>query len=597
VQLRVAEAISARGADALRTDALRTDGSGAALEPAVDTTDGPDEADAELIGLTAGEGDLCTLKCTVDREDAWLFEATRCLLDQLGERDMAAQSEALLAEAQGTLLALVPRSSRSQCAIDLESSQAVDTAQRRRVEQWHRWRSEAEVTCERHILGARALAPFPGTPQTASPAPSVGGPHAVAASLGIAPLEHATCVVLDRQVRSLCGALARHELELSRLVLRSHRAGGWRRLGYATEAQYARERLGLSRSSLAARRALALRLEKLPRVAAALGNRDIGVEAALQLVRIATAKTEAAWIERATQRTIKHLREEVAAARVAVRLAGDIDCPPPEDSEIAEFQTLEQAVVSGRFAPPLVPGAPENANSPENSRSPRGNDSPPSHDSPPSKDSPPNGSSPRTSGSAPPPGAARRLDEAGAEPSRPWFTMLGSLASWLARGLQMPAAAPREMASRACSVAGRVTLRLRMSRETYAWWRSLEAQARRWLPRGMSWLRFLCVSFWQAWRPLPGTQVAYGHIYVRDRFRCTSPVCNRRDVTPHHIQFRSAGGSDEDQNITSPCTWCHLQGVHGGRIRVSGTADQLRWEFGPRNAPSLVVQGRERMVA
>lgn len=113
----------------------------------------------------------------------------------------------------------------------------------------------------------------------------------------------------------------------------------------------------------------------------------------------------------------------------------------------------------------------------------------------------------------------------------------------------------------------------------------------------MSWLRFLCLSVWQSWRHLLGARGAYGHIYVRDRFRCTSPVCNRRDVTPHHIQFRSAGGSDEDHNITSPCTWCHLHGVHGGSIRATGTADHLHWELGPRNAPTLIVHGRERMAA
>ena len=140
-------------------------------------------------------------------------------------------------------------------------------------------------------------------------------------------------------------------------------------------------------------------------------------------------------------------------------------------------------------------------------------------------------------------------------------------------------------------------MRLRMSREAYVWWRGLEAQARRWLPAGMSWLRFLCLSVWNAWRHLLGTDVAYGHIYVRDRFRCASPVCSRRDVTPHHLQFRSAGGSDADDNVASVCAWCHLRGVHGGRIRALGTAARIHWELGPKRTPSVVVNGRERMVA
>jgi hypothetical protein len=41
--------------------------------------------------------------------------------------------------------------------------------------------------------------------------------------------------------------------------------------------------------------------------------------------------------------------------------------------------------------------------------------------------------------------------------------------------------------------------------------------------------------------------------------------------------------------------WCHLRGVHGGRVRALGTAEHIRWELGPRSAPSLIVHGRERM--
>jgi hypothetical protein len=179
--------------------------------------------------------------------------------------------------------------------------------------------------------------------------------------------------------------------------------------------------------------------------------------------------------------------------------------------------------------------------------------------------------------------------------------MLGSLASWLQEGLwlqggfQMSAAAPNAPAARPRSPAGGVTLRLRMSREAYRWWRGLEAQARRWLPARVSWLHFLCQSVWRAWHHLLGTQVAYGHIYIRDRFRCTSPVCNRRDVTPHHLVFRSAGGSEDAHNLTSPCAWCHLQGIHGGRIRALGSAGRIHWELGPTHAPSLIVHGRDRL--
>jgi len=477
------------------------------------------------------------------------------LLEQLGERGAVEQSDALLAEAQSTLLALLPSGS-----LDLTRVQEGTVAQRRWLEQLERWRAEAEVLCEKNILGALGLK------RTGS---SGGALRAavIDAALGLAPLKRASAHELDREVRAHSAALASHELELSRLALRLHRADGWRRLGYASEAQYALERLGWSRSSLRARRTLALRLERLPRVAAALAAAQVGVEAALQLVRIATAKTEAAWVERARRRTIKHLREEVAAALVAVRLSGEKDCPPPVDPELVAFHALEQRVVSGEFArPPSADDAVVASVAPE-----------PSH----------RGVHP----------AAPGLQElrgdriAGREA---WWEMLGSLADWVAAGCQGSAVGLGAAASRKRSLAGRVTLRLRMSRDTSVWWRGLEAQARRWLPAGMSWLRFLCLSVWHGWGHLLGADVAYGQIYVRDRYRCTSPVCDRRDVTPHHLHFRSAGGSDEDHNVASLCTWCHLHGVHGGRIRARGPAHHIRWELGPKGSPALIVQGRER---
>jgi hypothetical protein len=148
--------------------------------------------------------------------------------------------------------------------------------------------------------------------------------------------------------------------------------------------------------------------------------------------------------------------------------------------------------------------------------------------------------------------------------------------------------------------AGRVRLRLRIASDLRHWWRQLERQflegrARRWLPRSVSFLRFLCESIWRAWSHLLGVRVAYGGIYLRDRHRCTSPACNRRDVTPHHLRFRSAGGGDEPENLATVCSWCHLAGIHEGRIRARGTAGRVRWELG-RGEPCLVVEGREKLA-
>ena len=517
-------------------------------------------ASAPAVAATAGEvkeGDareeMCTLTCTVDREEGWLFEATRALLGQLGEHSVDAQIAALLAEGQGTLLAALPRG-----ALDMERLDSVDTAQQRWLQELSRWRAEAEARCEAQFLGSvlsgRECRESSDLAQRAQCSKDA---VAAAAALGCASFEGAGCRELDAIVRGLSRTLAGHELELSRFILSFHRADGWRRLGYASEAQYARERLGMSRSSMAARRALALRLERLPLVADALAAGQLGVEAALQVVRVATPTTQVAWVTRAQQRTTKHLREEVAAALVAVRVSGEPDCPPPAEVELAAFQELEQAVVSGSACKPR-----------------------PANDSRVERDV-----------------CGVRLSEPASDERRSWLVMLGSLSQWLEGGLQLSAAGGSAAPSRVGSSAGRTTLRLRVTRATYVWWRGLEAQARRWLPRGLSFLSFLCLSLWQAWRHLLGADMAYGQIYIRDRYRCTSPVCNRKDVTPHHLQFRSAGGSDEPANTTSVCTWCHLCGVHGGRIRAAGSADLIHWELGPPRSPCLVVHGRERVAA
>jgi hypothetical protein len=89
---------------------------------------------------------------------------------------------------------------------------------------------------------------------------------------------------------------------------------------------------------------------------------------------------------------------------------------------------------------------------------------------------------------------------------------------------------------------GRVTLDLWMSAELAALYRALEgAWERAGRPCG-DFPGFLCVAFYRAWVHTYGSDVAYADIYARDGWECASPTCTRRDVTPHHLRFRSQGG-------------------------------------------------------
>jgi hypothetical protein len=71
-----------------------------------------------------------------------------------------------------------------------------------------------------------------------------------------------------------------------------------------------------------------------------------------------------------------------------------------------------------------------------------------------------------------------------------------------------------------------------------------------------------------------------GGVYGRDGHRCQSPLCRRRDKTPHHLAFRSRGGGDEPENVITLCVWCHLFGLHQGLIKALPPASAVRWEFG-----------------
>jgi len=88
-------------------------------------------------------------------------------------------------------------------------------------------------------------------------------------------------------------------------------------------------------------------------------------------------------------------------------------------------------------------------------------------------------------------------------------------------------------------------------------------------------------------------------VFARDGWRCTVPGCSSyRNLHDHHVVFRSAGGSDAEENRTTLCAWHHLRGVHAGRVRITGRAPRrLRFELGLREGrgPLLVYGAGERL--
>jgi hypothetical protein len=128
--------------------------------------------------------------------------------------------QALLAEAQDTLLAALPPGT-----LEVEELELRDEARERWLEQLCRWREEGEARCEDRVRGVQRG--------------ECTSEVAREAALGFAQMEGKSASELDAMVRALARACARRELRLAQLALRLHQLNGWRRLGYATEGQYA----------------------------------------------------------------------------------------------------------------------------------------------------------------------------------------------------------------------------------------------------------------------------------------------------------------------------------------------------------------------
>jgi hypothetical protein len=102
---------------------------------------------------------------------------------------------------------------------------------------------------------------------------------------------------------------------------------------------------------------------------------------------------------------------------------------------------------------------------------------------------------------------------------------------------------------------------------------------------------------WGDWR---GRRLQRFHVFERDGWRCTVPGCTSyRNLQAHHIEFASAGGSDEPENLVTLCAFHHHRGVHAGRLRITGRApENLRFELGRRagQAPLETFQSGDLRV-
>ncbi len=93
-------------------------------------------------------------------------------------------------------------------------------------------------------------------------------------------------------------------------------------------------------------------------------------------------------------------------------------------------------------------------------------------------------------------------------------------------------------------------------------------------------------------------------ILERDGHQCQAPGCSsRRNLNAHHIEFRSEGGSDKDENQTTLCIAHHLwilHHLHG--LKIEGTAPHnLTFTFGANSGadgkPFMTYKNGRKVLA
>lgn len=86
-------------------------------------------------------------------------------------------------------------------------------------------------------------------------------------------------------------------------------------------------------------------------------------------------------------------------------------------------------------------------------------------------------------------------------------------------------------------------------------------------------LVLVALHFIRTWREEVERRLrAADPVILRDGALCRVPGCSRPADHVHHVVSRAAGGPLEPWNETSLCAIHHLRGVHGGTLRITGTA-------------------------
>jgi hypothetical protein len=129
----------------------------------------------------------------------------------------------------------------------------------------------------------------------------------------------------DTTLRAIATRRAALDADEAQWLVIARRTEMHRHLGFSTLLEYMERVMGYGPHAASERLRVAEALEALPALRAALGDGQLPFSAIRELTRVATPRTEAAWLEAAAGRTLREIEPMVAGRR-----PGDLPGTPPD---------------------------------------------------------------------------------------------------------------------------------------------------------------------------------------------------------------------------------------------------------------------------
>jgi hypothetical protein len=427
---------------------------------------------------------------------------------------------------------------------------------------------------------------------------------------------------LDERLRRLVRLRQRWHGEMASLLSNFKRLGLPRKACFASLGHFGREALGIS-PRLAADLVYAYRrFFDLPEVGKAYWSGEITWSQVRCLLGVCRPDTQAAWIARAKEVTVRRLELEARHVRrlkeVDPRAWARGGGPPPLSTLPPRASASSIRPGAGLWEPDVSETLPDAGEARiydtgdcelvEADWDGEGR----------WEDDACAGYSDDDMGEVPCPGDDRQGDDRQGEPSDPWYDMGDGddLVSHLLEpevvltDSEIACPDPEPLGGHRLSPALQMCSRARMRRldiwvppATLDLWKEAQTRVARAAGRPVQpWQCLLAVltDFLRKWDDPENVELPVRHrIFLRDGYQCTAPGCGaRRGLEIHHIVPRSRGGTDDPENLTVLCAAHHRRVLHAGWMRGTGTAPgDVTWELGVRTgcAPLDVYRGDVRI--